>query len=313
MAKNLVSKAVTLAVCGAIAAGLAACGSSPSKGLGSIPGVGTDANCASKPTTSNPAAGVKLDNYNHTCQGPAILSAYQAFISKFDTVFDDPFGNGDTPAQELGQIYQQILHGQYPQTSLPPGCTLNTSASVPQSLPAACQSLITSTTGNGPLADTASQLGQVATGQGVSQALQVIEQTINAGSPSGALTEKGYAVVREYETSGLIADAEPNPNDASEWSDFKANTSTLPTNGHPTATVWSCAKDSLLSKSTNGSPVITYEPAPNQSTPWFGPGETWAYTGTTLVEQNNTWKVAAFGFGNVDTSIGTRDPCGAAF
>jgi hypothetical protein len=313
MAKNLVSKAVILAACGALAAGLSACGSSPSKALGPIPGTGSDANCTSKPSTSSPAPGVKLDDFNHTCQGPAILSAYQAFISKFDAVFDDPFGNGDTPAQELGQIYQQILRGQYPQTSLPPGCTLNTGASVPQSLPAACQSLVDSTTGNGPLSYATSQLGQVATAQGASLALQAIEQAINTGTPSGALTEKTYGVIRQYATSGSVSDATPNPNAANEWSGFMANTSTVTTNGHPTAVVWSCAADTLVAKGTNGSPVIVYEPAPNQATPWFGPGETWATTGATLAYQDSRWDVRGFGFTNIDTPATGGDPCGAAF
>jgi hypothetical protein len=313
MAKNLVSKTVALAVLAVLTVGLSACGSSHSKALGPIPGTGSDTNCTSKPTTSSPAPGVNLSDYNHTCRGPAILSAYQTFISKFDAVFDDPFGNGNTPSQELGQIYQQILHGQYPQTSLPPGCTLNTSASTPQSLPAACQSLVDSTAAYGPLAYATSQLSQVATDQGVSHALQAIEQAINAGTPAGALTEKSYAVIREYGTSGAIPDAEPNPNNATEWSNFKANTSTLPTSGHPTAGVWSCVKDTLLVKSVSGSPVTVYELPPNQSSPWFGPGETWAYTGTTLVEQGETWKVAAFGFGNLDIPAIKGDPCGAGF
>ena len=312
MAKNLVSKAVTLAACGAIAAGLAACGSSPSKGTGSIPGVGTDANCASKPTTSSPAAGVKLDNYNHTCQGPAILSAYQAFISKFDAVFDDPFGNGDTPAQELGQIYQEILHGQYPQTSLPPGCTLNTSASVPQSLPAACQSLITSTTGNGPLAYATNELSTVATSNAVSEAIQVVQATLNAGTPFGSLTEREYAVVRQYGTAS-INDAVPDANSPTEWATYTSNPKLIPPAGRAQASVWSCGAETIGAKGAAGQAVQVTVPEFNSSAPWFGPGESWATTGTALVKEGNVWRVEGFFFETVNHSQAKGVPCGAGF
>jgi hypothetical protein len=253
---------------------------------------------------------VKLDDYNHTCQGPAILSAYQAFISKFDAVFDDPFGNGDTPAQELGQIYQQILHGQYPQSSLPPGCTLNTSASVPQSLPAACQSLVDSTTGNGPLAYATSQLGQVTTQQGISESVQLVQDAINAGSPSGTLTEKGYAVIRQLATRGTVSNYQPTPNDPNEWADYLKASVPFSTNGKLTAEVWSCAANTLQVKDADGTPTTL--DLPGTGLQWIAPGMSWSTLGVTL-QKTGTWQVASFLPTIVDNPASKGDPCGAGF
>ncbi len=215
---NWATRLVMLVAVGTLATGLAGCGSSNADASGKITGkTSATAPCSKTPTTDHPVAGVALQNWNQTCDAPAILSAYRTFLATYNQVWNDPFGNGLTPTQELGQIYQQVQSGTYPQTSLPPGCTLPPPAATSQALPPACQPLVTSTTTTGPLAWATTQLSKVATPVAVSNVVQSLANYIAQGTPKGQLNDLGYAVIRQYATSGSINASIPNLNTPNYW------------------------------------------------------------------------------------------------
>jgi hypothetical protein len=291
-----------LVAVGTLATGLAGCGSNNADASGKITAkTSATAPCSKTPTTDHPVPGVALQNWNKTCDAPAILSAYRTFLATYNQVWNDPFGNGLTPTQELGQIYQQVQSGTYPQTSLPPGCALPPPAATPQALPPACQPLVTSTTTTGPLAWATTQLSKVATPVAVSSIVQSLANYVGQGTPKGQLSDLGYAVVRQYATSGSINASAPDLNNDNPWAVWSSKPDTQPTNGLPTAFIWGCVHDSTTVVGADGQPIQGSTPA--------GPAE----FGGPMVRQGTGWLFTGYFTIDLHNPAKSADPCGAGF
>ena len=300
---NWAVRLVMLVAVGTLATGLAGCGSSNADASGKITAkTSATAPCSKTPTTDHPVAGVALQNWNNTCDAPAILSAYRTFLATYNQVWDDPFGNGLTPTQELGQIYQQVQSGTYPQTSLPPGCTLPPPAATSQALPPACEPLVTSTTTTGPLAWATTQLSKVAGPTVVNDVIKSLSTYISQGTPKGQLIDGGYAVVRQYASSGSIVETAPDLNASdpiTQW--YAKDRQQSAVNGNPTGFVWGCVQDTTAVVDANGNPIPGSTPS--------GPAE----VGMTIAKQGPNWLAAGWFLNDLKHPATTGNPCGVAF
>jgi hypothetical protein len=102
-------------------------------------------------------------------------------------------------------------------------------------------------------------------------------------------------------------------NASSEWATFTDHPKMIPAVGAAQALVWSCDAETIGARNATGQTVQVTVPEFNPAAPWFGPGEKWATTGTTLVKQASGWKVEGFFFETVNHSQGSGVPCGVAF
>ena len=287
----------------AVALVLAACGSSaPKKHRKTHPPRPHPVDVC-QPTASKlmDAAGTHLQSYPTTtnCPGAAIITAYRNYLNTYLQVLANPYGNGNTPRQELGLIYAKEAQGTLKPTQLPTGCVLPANITHAISWPKACDSLLTpsstaSTTN--PLGWAASQLSQVATPSGVAATLQAITPNLDGGyTTSGTLPTVGTPILRQVVSpGGSVFTNAPNPTlPITAWVPATATAHAA------TAVVWACLADHLTA--TNGSTTLKRT--------------TVALAVNVGLVRSTTggWAVAGMGVQRVAAPIAKESPCGIAY
>jgi len=286
---------------------LAACSSTPKKlpplVTGHFPS-STAPPCTAqqKPTTSTYET-VTLESYPTSCgEGAAVIASYRKWLTVYNEVNTNPYGNGDTPRQELGHIYNEELHHTSTGVTLPPGCVLPTNITHAVSLPKACESLVSPTSASqaatGPMAYAANLLATVDTPAGVTQYLGIMNKSLSNGSYlTGGDSGTHDAVVRQLAAPGQPIELwAPLPGEPVS-ADPPPTPATLPA---PGAIVWSClttATERLFSAS--------------------GQRETGLPTALALVlfmeQVHGTWLVNSMGTAPVATPISKGAPCGTEY
>lgn len=293
----------------AVALVLAACGGTAPKKLPPLK-VGTPS-LSSTPTPCSPQqkpkpttyGKVTLKSYPTSCgQGKAIIAAYHKWLTVYNEVNSNPYGNGKTPRQELGLIYNEELNHTYKGTALPAGCVLPTNITHAVSLPKACESLVspssTSAAATGPMAYSANLLRTVDTPAGVTQALGFLSKAASAGEyETGGVSGIHDAVVRQIVPKGqpieLYAPLPTQPSSAYT----PPQPSTLGAEG---ATVWVCVD----SAGAHG-----YSASGRQ----FSNTAQYIALDLNLEQVNGKWLVDAIHSAPVFTPLSKGAPCGTEY
>lgn len=237
-----------------------------------------------------------LRSYPTSCgEGAAIVATYGKFVGAYNQVLDNPYGNDNTPRQELGAIYDQEASGKAGATALPPGCTIPAPSTHAVSWPKACDPLLSKGGVGDPLAPVATALGGITTPGGTTHMLRVLSVDLNAGyATSGSLEPAGKPVIREIVPKGgtIFATAPAPGSPVSAWAPGAIKVPAT------SAVVWSCLADHLVTTNSAGQhgPTTGY----------------WAMS-LRLALNDGHWLVGGWGVQTVPTAITKGTPCGSAY
>ena len=254
--------------------------------------------CPTTATTSKlvDGAGKPLQSWDTSCgPGKDVVAAYSRFIAAYNTLLDNPYGDGLTPWQELGHIYDEEAAGTLTATQIPKGCTIPPPSAHPISWPAPCDQLL-SKGGNGdPLAPVATALNGIATSAGRAHMRHVLSVDLNAGyATSGQLVAVSSPIVRQIVSKGGgIFTTAPNP--GAPLAAWPASTAKAAV---PTAVVWACLVNHLITTNHIGE---------------HGPSTAYWAMNVYLVQTTAGWRVSGWGEWNVPAAISKGAPCGTAY
>lgn len=266
-------------------------------GICTAPGP-TPAPCTTTATNSKlmDGAGKPLQSWDTSCgEGAAIVAAYTKFIGAYNTLLDNPYGNGLTPWQELGHIYDEAAAGTLKATQIPKGCTIPAPSAHAVSWPATCDQLLAKGGKGDPLAPVAAALSGIATSGGRAHMRHVLSVDLNAGyATSGQLVTVGEPIVREIVgKGGSVFTTAPNPGaPLAAWPATTAKTAT------PTAVAWACLANHLVTTNHTGE---------------HGPSTAYWAMNVYLVQTPAGWRVSGWGEWNVPAAISKGSPCGVAY
>lgn len=259
----------------------------------------TPAPCPTGPTDSKlvDAAGKPLQSWSTSCgTGKAVVAAYGRFIAAYNTLLDNPYGNGLTPWQELGHIYDEEVAGTLKATQIPKGCTIPAPSAHPISWPAPCDQLLAKSAKGDPLEPVATTLSGIATSAGITHMLHVLSGNLDAGyMTSGQLVTVGSPIVREIVNKGgtIFATAPAPASPVSSWTPGSLTVATP-----ESAVVWACLADHLVTTNRAGAhgPTVAY----------------WAMS-MRLVKPGSAWLVGGWGVMGIPTAPSKGSPCGTAY